>query len=80
MVARSSWVGSLHPEPGARCFEPLKATGFLKLILDAIHLLDDGLTDEQISLLTGHGAVIGGMLDCWALDIRFIDAVSDPWQ
>jgi membrane dipeptidase len=20
------------------------------------------------------------MLDCWAMDIRFIDTVSDPWQ
>ncbi|WP_286768001.1 MULTISPECIES: dipeptidase [Sphingobacterium] len=38
------------------------------------------LTDEQIKLLIDRGAVIGGMLDCWAMDIRFIDAVSDPWQ
>ena len=38
------------------------------------------LTDEQIRLLIDRGAVIGGMLDCWALDIRFIDQVSDPWQ
>lgn len=38
------------------------------------------LTDEQIKLLIERGAVIGGMLDCWALDNRFIDAVSDPWQ
>lgn len=38
------------------------------------------LTDEQIKLLIGRGAVIGGMLDCWALDNRFIDMVSDPWQ
>lgn len=38
------------------------------------------LTDEQIKLLIGRGAVIGGMLDCWAMDIRFIDTVSDPWQ
>ncbi|GGG73370.1 peptidase [Parapedobacter pyrenivorans] len=38
------------------------------------------LTDEQIKKLVGRGAVIGGMLDCWALDIRFIDMVSDPWQ
>ncbi|TAN01350.1 MAG: peptidase M19 [Chitinophagaceae bacterium] len=38
------------------------------------------LTDEQIKILIDRDAVIGGMLDCWALDIRFIDAVSDPWQ
>lgn len=38
------------------------------------------LTDEQIKLLIGRGAVIGGMLDCWAMDQRFIDTVSDPWQ
>ena len=38
------------------------------------------LTDEQIRLLIERGAVIGGMLDCWAMDSRFIDAVSDPWQ
>ncbi|MFC4871508.1 dipeptidase [Negadavirga shengliensis] len=38
------------------------------------------LTDEQISKLIKRGAVIGGMLDCWAMDIRFIDAISDPWQ
>ncbi|GAB3248662.1 membrane dipeptidase [Larkinella harenae] len=38
------------------------------------------LTDEQIRRLTERGAVIGGMLDCWAMDIRFIDTVSDPWQ
>lgn len=38
------------------------------------------LTDEQIKQLIERGAVIGGMLDCWALDIRFIDTVSDPWQ
>ena len=38
------------------------------------------LTDEQIKLLIERDAVIGGMLDCWAMDIRFIDAVSDPWQ
>ncbi len=38
------------------------------------------LTDEQIKLLIDRGAVIGGMLDCWAMDIRFIDTVSDPWQ
>lgn len=38
------------------------------------------LTDEQIRMLIDRDAVIGGMLDCWAMDIRFIDAVSDPWQ
>ncbi|WP_316814390.1 dipeptidase [Pedobacter heparinus] len=38
------------------------------------------LTDEQIKLLINRGAVIGGMLDCWAMDIRFIDTISDPWQ
>ncbi|PPL02793.1 dipeptidase [Parapedobacter indicus] len=38
------------------------------------------LTDVQIKKLIGRGAVIGGMLDCWAMDIRFIDTVSDPWQ
>lgn len=38
------------------------------------------LSDEQIKRLIERGAVIGGMLDCWAMDIRFIDAVSDPWQ
>lgn len=38
------------------------------------------LSDEQIKLLIGRDAVIGGMLDCWAMDIRFIDTVSDPWQ
>ena len=38
------------------------------------------LTDEQIKLLIERGAVIGGMLDCWAMDNRFIDMVSDPWQ
>ena len=38
------------------------------------------LTDDQIRTLIGRGAVIGGMLDCWAMDIRFIDTVSDPWQ
>lgn len=38
------------------------------------------LTDEQINRLIERGAVIGGMLDCWAMDIRFIDTVSDPWQ
>lgn len=38
------------------------------------------LTDDQIRRLIDRGAVIGGMLDCWAMDIRFIDTVSDPWQ
>ena len=38
------------------------------------------VSDEQIRLLISRGAVIGGMLDCWAMDIRFIDTVSDPWQ
>lgn len=38
------------------------------------------LTDEQIKQLIQRGSVIGGMLDCWAMDIRFIDTVSDPWQ
>lgn len=38
------------------------------------------LSDEQIKQLVDRGAVIGGMLDCWAMDIRFIDTVSDPWQ
>jgi membrane dipeptidase len=38
------------------------------------------LTDDQIRRLISRGAVIGGMLDCWAMDIRFIDMVSDPWQ
>lgn len=38
------------------------------------------LTDKQIRMLINRGAVIGGMLDCWAMDLRFIDAVSDPWQ
>lgn len=38
------------------------------------------LTDEQIKLLIQRDAVIGAMLDCWAMDIRFIDTVSDPWQ
>lgn len=38
------------------------------------------LSDEQIKLLIERGAVIGGMLDCWAMDIRFIDTISDPWQ
>ncbi len=38
------------------------------------------LTDEQIKRLIKRDAVIGGMLDCWALDLRFIDTISDPWQ
>ena len=38
------------------------------------------LTDDQIKRLIDRDAVIGGMLDCWAMDIRFIDTVSDPWQ
>lgn len=38
------------------------------------------LTDDQIKRLIERGAVIGGMLDCWAMDVRFIDTVSDPWQ
>lgn len=38
------------------------------------------LADDQIKKLIERGAVIGGMLDCWAMDIRFIDTVSDPWQ
>jgi membrane dipeptidase len=38
------------------------------------------LNDHQIKRLIERGGVIGGMLDCWAMDIRFIDMVSDPWQ
>lgn len=38
------------------------------------------LTDDQLNRLIERGAVIGGMLDCWAMDIRFIDTISDPWQ
>ena len=38
------------------------------------------LTDRQIKRLIERDAVIGGMLDCWAMDVRFIDTVSDPWQ
>ncbi len=38
------------------------------------------LTDDQIKRLIERGSVIGGMLDCWAMDIRFIDTISDPWQ
>ncbi|MCE6989683.1 dipeptidase [Dyadobacter sp. CY323] len=38
------------------------------------------LNDTQIKKLVDRGAVIGGMLDCWAMDIRFIDRISDPWQ
>lgn len=38
------------------------------------------LTDDQLRQLIDRKSVIGGMLDCWAMDVRFIDAVSDPWQ
>ena len=38
------------------------------------------LNDDQIKQLINRGAVIGAMLDCWAMDIRFIDKISDPWQ
>lgn len=38
------------------------------------------LRDDQIKILVDRGAVIGGMLDCWAMDVRFIDTISDPWQ
>lgn len=38
------------------------------------------LSDEQIRQLIDRDAVIGGMLDCWAMDLRFIDKISDPWQ
>jgi membrane dipeptidase len=38
------------------------------------------LTDDNIKALIERDAVMGGMLDCWAMDTRFIDAVSDPWQ
>lgn len=38
------------------------------------------LTDDQIKKLINRNAVIGGMMDCWAMDVRFIDTVSDPWQ
>src|SRR5690606_23633544 len=38
------------------------------------------LTAEQIKRLVESGAVIRGMSDCWAMDARFIDTVSDPWQ
>ncbi len=38
------------------------------------------LSDDQIKKLIERKAVIGGMLDCWAMDVRFIDTVSDPWQ
>ncbi|NGM64952.1 dipeptidase [Sphingobacterium sp. SGR-19] len=38
------------------------------------------LSDTQIKQLIERDAVIGGMLDCWAMDIRFIDTISDPWQ
>ncbi len=38
------------------------------------------LSDEQIKMLIERDAVIGAMFDCWAMDLRFIDTVSDPWQ
>jgi len=38
------------------------------------------LTDSQIKKIIGRGGVIGAMFDCWALDVRFIDKISDPWQ
>jgi membrane dipeptidase len=38
------------------------------------------LSDDQVKRLIERDAVIGGMLDCWAMDSRFIDTVSDPWQ
>ncbi|NND33533.1 MAG: peptidase M19 [Saprospiraceae bacterium] len=38
------------------------------------------INDEQIKLLIERGSVIGAMLDCWAMDLRFINKVSDPWQ
>lgn len=38
------------------------------------------LTDDQIKKIIRRGGVIGGMMDCWAMDIRFIDKISDPWQ
>ena len=38
------------------------------------------LTDDQLRRLIERGAVIGGIFDAWALDERFIDGVSDPWQ
>lgn len=38
------------------------------------------LSDEQVRILIERDAVIGGMLDCWSMDNRFIDQVSDPWQ
>lgn len=38
------------------------------------------LNDEQIKKLIERKAVIGAMFDCWAMDVRFIDTVSDPWQ
>lgn len=38
------------------------------------------LTDDQIKKIIARGGVIGAMFDCWALDIRFIDKISDPWQ
>ena len=38
------------------------------------------LNDAQIKRLIERKAVIGAMFDCWAMDIRFIDTISDPWQ
>jgi len=38
------------------------------------------LNNDQIRKLISRNAVIGGMFDCWAMYIRFIDTVSDPWQ
>ena len=38
------------------------------------------LTDGRFKQLIERDAVIGGMLDCWAMDIRFIDKISNPWQ
>lgn len=38
------------------------------------------LSDEQIKRLIERDSVIGAMLDCWAMDTRFIQTVSDPWQ
>lgn len=38
------------------------------------------ISDHQIKKIIERGGVIGGMLDCWAMDLRFIDTISDPWQ
>jgi membrane dipeptidase len=46
----------------------------------ALTPLQRHLSDEQLRRLIERGAVIGGILDAWALDERFIDGVSDPWQ